>query len=40
MKEGRFFTDAENRHHMPVAVVGEDVQKALMARRGSDRQVD
>jgi len=31
MKEGRFFTDVENRHHMPVVVVGEDVPKALMA---------
>ena len=31
MKDGRFFTDAENRHHMPVVVVGEDVPKALMA---------
>ena len=31
MKEGRFFTEVENLHHMPVAVVGEDVQKALMA---------
>ena len=30
-KQGRFFTDAENLHRMPVAVVGEDVQKALMA---------
>jgi putative ABC transport system permease protein len=31
MQEGRFFTDAEDRHHMPVAAVGEDVPKALMA---------
>ncbi len=31
MKEGRFFTEAEDRHHMPVVVVGEDVPKALMA---------
>lgn len=31
MKEGRFFTEAENRHHMPVVVVGEDVQKSMMA---------
>ncbi|MGA3025680.1 MAG: ABC transporter permease [Bryobacteraceae bacterium] len=31
IKEGRFFTDSENAHHMPVAVVGEDVPKALMA---------
>ncbi|MBV9770212.1 MAG: ABC transporter permease [Bryobacterales bacterium] len=28
--EGRFFTDIENRHHMPVAVVGADVPRALM----------
>src|ERR1700736_4053733 len=31
MKDGRFFTDAENRHHMPVVVVGADVPKALMS---------
>ncbi len=31
MKEGRFFTDSEDRHHLPVVVVGEDVPKALMA---------
>ena len=31
MKEGRFFTDVENLHHMPVVVIGEDVQKALMS---------
>jgi len=30
MKYGRFFTDQENLHHMPVAVVGEDVQKQLL----------
>ena len=29
MKFGRFFTDVENSHHLPVAVIGEDVQKAL-----------
>jgi putative ABC transport system permease protein len=28
---GRFFTDEESRHRQPVAVVGEDVPKALMA---------
>ncbi|MBV8821071.1 MAG: ABC transporter permease [Acidobacteriaceae bacterium] len=31
MIEGRFFTGAEDRHHMSVAAVGEDVPKALMA---------
>ena len=31
MKSGRFFTDQESRHHMPVVVIGEDVQKQLMA---------
>src|SRR5438034_3691517 len=31
MKEGRFFTDPENEHHMPVIVVGEDVPRALMS---------
>ena len=30
MKSGRFFTDLENTHHMPVVVIGEDVQKQLM----------
>jgi putative ABC transport system permease protein len=30
IKEGRFFTDVENQHHMPVAVVGEDVPRALL----------
>jgi len=30
MKEGRFFTDVENEHHMPVVVVGADVPRALM----------
>ncbi|HMD50911.1 MAG TPA: ABC transporter permease [Bryobacteraceae bacterium] len=30
IKEGRFFTDVENQHHMPVVVIGEDVPRALM----------
>jgi putative ABC transport system permease protein len=30
MKEGRFFTEVENEHHMPVIVIGEDVPRALM----------
>ena len=30
MKEGRFFTDTENRHHLPVVDVGADVPRALM----------
>jgi putative ABC transport system permease protein len=30
MKFGRFFTDTENNHHMPVAVIGEDIQKRLL----------
>ena len=29
MQEGRFFSDAENQHHMPVAVIGADVPRAL-----------
>jgi putative ABC transport system permease protein len=31
MKEGRFFSEIENEHRMPVVVVGEDVPRALMA---------
>ena len=31
MKAGRFFTDQESAHHMPIVVIGEDVQKQLMA---------
>jgi putative ABC transport system permease protein len=30
MDEGRFFTNVENQHHLPVAVVGADVPRALM----------
>ena len=29
MLDGRFFTDTEDQHHMPVAVIGEDLYKAL-----------
>jgi putative ABC transport system permease protein len=28
---GRFFTDLENRHRMPVAVIGQDLEKGLFA---------
>jgi putative ABC transport system permease protein len=30
MRAGRFFSDTENAHHMPVVVVGEDVAKRLL----------
>jgi putative ABC transport system permease protein len=30
MYAGRFFTDQENLHHMPVVVIGEDVAKRLL----------
>jgi len=30
MKHGRFFSDVENTHHMPVVVIGEDVEKQLL----------
>lgn len=29
MLQGRFFTDTESRHHMPVAVLGEDLGKSF-----------
>src|SRR5215471_7697423 len=28
---GRFFTDEESRHRMPVAVIGQDIEKGLFA---------
>ncbi len=31
MKAGRFFTETENQHRMPVAVIGEDVYKGLFS---------
>jgi len=31
IKAGRFFTEVENEHHMPVTVIGEGVEKALLA---------
>ncbi len=34
MKFGRFFTDQENLHHMPIVVVGEDIAGQLLP--GSD----
>lgn len=30
MKFGRFFSETENSHHMPVVVLGEDIQKRLL----------
>ena len=30
MKSGRFFSDTESNHRMPVVVIGEDVQKQLL----------
>jgi len=32
IKEGRFLSDFDNLHHMPVAAVGEDIPQALFAR--------
>jgi putative ABC transport system permease protein len=34
MKEGRFFTDPENRHHLPVVVIGEDLGKTWFQTTG------
>jgi putative ABC transport system permease protein len=31
MQEGRFFTDVENQHRMPVVAIGADVPRALMS---------
>ncbi|HWC99926.1 MAG TPA: ABC transporter permease [Candidatus Sulfopaludibacter sp.] len=40
MKSGRFFTDTENTHHMPVVVIGEDVGKQLFANQDPiDRRI-
>ncbi len=30
MKAGRFFTDQESAHHMPIAVIGDDVARQLL----------
>jgi putative ABC transport system permease protein len=29
MRSGRFISDADNRHHLPVTVIGEDLQKSF-----------
>jgi putative ABC transport system permease protein len=34
MQDGRFFTDVENQHRMPVAVIGADVPRALFNGEG------
>ena len=31
MRAGRFISDADNRHHLPVTVIGEDLQKSFFA---------
>src|ERR1700730_17798738 len=38
MRTGRFFTDQENLHHMPVTVIGEDVQRQLVPNEDPVRQ--
>jgi putative ABC transport system permease protein len=43
MKSGRFFTDFENRHRMPVVVIGADIERALFANEeavGKNVEVD
>ncbi|MBV8844651.1 MAG: ABC transporter permease [Bryobacterales bacterium] len=35
MREGRFFTDNEGDHRLPVAVIGEDVYKALFGEENA-----
>ena len=43
MKDGRFLTDVENAHHVPVVVLGEDVEKALFSGEravGKEVEVD
>jgi putative ABC transport system permease protein len=34
MKEGRFFVEVENSHHLPVVVIGEDLGKAWFQNTG------
>ncbi len=43
MMKGRFFTEFENVHHVPVVVIGEDIHKSLFAgvdAIGKELQVD
>jgi len=43
MKEGRFYSEFENTHHEPVAVIGEDIYKNLFSGTdavGREMQVD